>query len=161
MKRLGLSLIFCAASAAPFEARALPSEPSFTLSIMDGPDPADATKVAKIRFRVVEDVGPACRYAAGWQGLYDTAYSTSCSVDELKTHGHASCWKNGEIAFPTVIVKPSRSRCSGFDTMARTLDIAALVGVVLHEEPRVVGLLLFAGGGPFVYAFEAEPEEGG
>lgn len=90
--------------------------------------------------------------------MYDTAFSTSCSVDELKVHGHASCHDNGESAFPTLIMTPSRASCAGFDTTARTLDIVALIGIVMPDEPRVVGLLLWAGGGPFVYAFEAAPE---
>ncbi len=158
MKRSWLFLMLGVSSFAPRAAWALPSETVFELRLVNGPNEVDATSVATVRFRMTEDVGWGCRYSAGWQGTYDGAFSTPCAVDEFKTHGHQSCVDNANEAFATLLVKPARSDCAGFDTMARTLDIAMLVALVMPDGPTVVGLLMWAGGAPFPVAFEASPE---
>lgn len=159
MKRLWLFLISVGACLSTRPAEALPSETTFEVSLMDGPDPSDATKVATVSFRPTEDAGNGrCRYAAGWRGTYETAFSTSCSVDELKTHQHASCLDNAGGAFATMIEKPPRSDCAGFDTQAQARDIFLLVGIVIPEGPKVVGILQWSAAAWFLYAFEADPE---
>lgn len=159
MKCFWLVLFLAAICLGTGPASALPSETTFEISLMNGPDPSDATKVATVSFRLIEDLGArACRYAAGWRGTYDGSFSTGCTVDEHKTHEHSSCIDNAGGAFATLITKPPREDCTGIDTTAQARDVVLLVGIVIPEGPKVVGLVQWTAALWFPYAFEADPE---
>jgi hypothetical protein len=157
MKGCSLLLTCAAMLAIPGSARALPVDTNFAFTVVNGPDPHDAKDVGVISFKLDSDVGSmGCRYGGGWNGVVTGTIGARCSLDEMKTHGQASCVVNAQTAFQTLLVKPPRVRCQGIDGFGQLRDLFLLVGLESTEPAGFIGLLQWTAAAPIVSAFAAE-----
>jgi len=142
----------------PASARALPTGTVFDVVVTDGPDPSDGNNVGTLWFRLASDLGPAgCRYSAAWESLAHGSFVTPCTLDEMKTHGHASCTANSEGAFNTLVVKGSRAACSYLDPWGQQQDLFMLIGAESADPAGIRGVLQWSAAAPLVSAFDASP----
>lgn len=156
MRRSSLLLTCAVLLTIPASARALPVDTPFTIVVSNGPDPNDAKAVGALSFKLIDDMGRVCRYAGGWSGAAPNAIVTGCVLEEMKTHGHASCLLNSQDAFDTVILKGPRAGCTGFDVFGQHRDLFLLIGAESADPAGIIGILQWTAAMPIVSAFAAE-----
>lgn len=157
MKGLALFLTCAAMLGVPAPVRALPVDTDFAITVVNGPDPSDGKDVGVLSFKLAEDLGrQGCRYGGGWSGVVPGTIGARCSLDETKTHGHASCVANILTAFETLITKPPRVACQGIDGFGQLRDLFLLVGTESADPPAITGLLQWTAAMPIVSAFDAQ-----
>jgi hypothetical protein len=157
MKGSALLLTCAVMLGVPASARALPVDTDFAITVMNGPDPNDGKDVGTISFKLATDLGMmGCRYSGGWNGVAPGTIGARCSLDEMKTHGHASCVANIDEAFETLLVKQAGVDCQGIDGFGQLRALFLLVGAESTEPAAFIGLLQWTAAAPFVSAFAAQ-----
>ncbi|MFT3768936.1 MAG: hypothetical protein QM820_26140 [Minicystis sp.] len=157
MRSLLLSLMCAASLAIPATVRALPVDTKLDMVILDGPDPLNVNNVGTIGFKLDSDLGDACRYAGAWDASFAGTIMARCSLDELKTHGHGSCFANSQVAFSSMLIKDPRASCSGVDRFGQQQDIFLLIGAEMGDLSAIVGIIQWTAALPILSAFEAQP----
>ncbi len=158
MKALVLSALVAGVLSLSGPARALPTQSVFDVQILDGPDTSDGTDLGLLIFDLDADTGRACRYYMEWSSnLDDSALSLSCYVDEAKTHGHASCFANSDVAFPTLLTNVRGLPCAGFDGSGMMARVFLLSAVETDVAGHFEGVIQFTAASAALDAIDAEP----
>lgn len=157
MKGSALLLICMAMLTIPGSAHALPINTNFAIFVPNGPDPDDVEDVGVLSFKLDSDLGAAgCRYGYVWKGATPGALVAACFLDEEKTHDHASCMANIQIAFDTLITKPPRFACKAIDGFGQQREFLLLVALESADPAEIIGMVQWTAASTLVSTFVAK-----